>query len=303
MTLLIHPGFHKTATTWLQETVFSNGRYFNSLASHDEVNVLVVGPHETVFDAAGLRTLIAERAAMGSASRANVLSSEIMSGNILLGSRDSVTIANRLADAVPDAKILFTVRSQKAITKSIYVQYLKRGGRLPLAQFLRYSPPPGYAWFDPDTLEFDRLVSVYADHYGAANILVLPQELLRRRKQDYLENLFAFAGISDTPTVAELEQANARGVSPRASGLPLIRFSNRLRQTTFNPAPKPSTEKIGGAIQALGYRWKLGSESAEARMKAAISEVLGNRYRASNARLQQFTPFDLRELGYDMPVS
>ncbi len=302
MTPLIHPGFHKTATTWLQETVFANGRYFNALASHEEVDDLVVRPHDTVYDPAGLKALVAERVEMGSPGSANVLSSEILSGNILLGSRDSVTIASRVASAVPDAKILFTVRSQKAITKSIYVQYLKRGGRLPLDQFLRYAPPPGYTWFDPDTLEFDRLVSIYAGHYGDANILVLPQELLRHKKQEYLERLFAFAGITGTPTIAELEQANARGVSPRASGLALIRFSNRLRQTTFNPAPRPSTERIGGAIQALGYRWKLGSESAEARMKAVINEVLGDRYCASNARLQQFTPFDLRELGYDMPA-
>ncbi len=301
MTVLIHPGFHKTATTWLQEAVFSNQKYFNSLASHDEVDAHVVRPHDLVFDPAGLKALVADRVRMGSANTADVLSSEILSGNILLGSRDSVTIANRLANAVPDAKIVFTVRSQKPITKSIYVQYLKRGGRLPLEQFLGYAPPPGYSWFDPATLEFDRLVATYAELYGKQNILVLPQELLRNRKQEYLQHLFHFAGIAEMPTISELEQASARGVSPRASGLPLIRFANRLRQTTFNPAPKPSTEKIGGAIQALGYRWRVGNVAAEARMKSVIHAVLADRYRASNARLQEYTSVDLRELGYDMP--
>jgi hypothetical protein len=44
MPLLIHPGFHKTGTTWLQQQVFSDTRAFHMLFDHEEIDRLFIPP-------------------------------------------------------------------------------------------------------------------------------------------------------------------------------------------------------------------------------------------------------------------
>lgn len=135
MTLLLHPGFHKTATSWLQQTVFSEERLFRSLLDHQQIDDRLVRPHDLSFDANSAKLEIDRLREEASSSPVDVISSEVLSGNILFGSRDSQAVAERLANTCSDAKVLLTVRAQKSITKSIYLQYIKRGGRLSIDDF------------------------------------------------------------------------------------------------------------------------------------------------------------------------
>ena len=302
MTLLIHPGFHKTATTWLQETVFSDTRFFRSLLTHTQVSELFVAPHDFAFDAGRARDEVASSRPGKVEGITDVISSEIMSGNIITGSRDSMIIADRVASIGQPAKVLFTVRSQQRIAQSIYMQYLKRGGRLSIGDYLSFAPEPGYFWFDPGSLEFDRLVQAYADRFGAENVMVLPQELLSRNQTEYLRLLFAFAGLDEAKATSELKVASARGVSPPASGVPILRLANAFRNTQLNPGPQSVLSWAGEVLQAMGYRWRLGKDSADAKMKQTVKTILKGRYGQSNARLQAFAPVDLAALGYEMPA-
>lgn len=302
MTLLIHPGFHKTATTWLQETVFSDERFFRSLMTHIEVSDLFVAPHDFAFDAERAKAAFEAKRADAKTGITDVISSEILSGNIITGSRDSKVIAQRVAAIGQPAKVLFTVRSQQRIAQSIYMQYLKRGGRLSIGDYLSFAPEPGYFWFDPGSLEFDRLVQAYADNFGAENVMVLPQELLSRDQTAYLRLLFGFAGLDEDKATSELKVASARGVSPPASGVPILRLANAFRNTQLNPGPESLLSWGGEVLQAVGYRWRLGKDSADAKMKQTVKTILKGRYASSNARLQAFAPVDLAALGYEMPA-
>lgn len=301
MTLLIHPGFHKTATTWLQETVFSDTRFFRSLMSHTEISEVFVAPHDFTFDAERARDEVARRCEGAQEGVADVISSEILSGNIITGSRDSMVIADRVAAIGQPAKVLFTVRSQQRIAQSVYMQYLKRGGRLSIGDYLSFAPEPGYFWFDPGSLEFDRLVRAYAERFGADNVMVLPQELLAKDEKAYLRLLFAFAGLDEAKAESEFRVASARGVSPPASGVPILRLANAFRNTQLNPGPESILSRGGEVLQAIGYRWRLGREGADRTMKQTVKSLLAGRYAASNARLQAFAPVDLAALGYEMP--
>lgn len=300
MTLLIHPGFHKTATTWLQNAVFADRRFFDPVLTHDEADRLFVRPHDFALDLAAAKDLLNKRLATRGGS-VQVISSEILSGNILLGSRDCVAIAARLAAVVSNAKVLLTVRAQQPIMRSIYVQYLKRGGRLPLEQYLAFRPDWGYMWFDPVTLEFDRLADVYAGHFGRQNVIVLPQELLKRDRARYLRLLMDFVAIDPTTDPAEFDGRPEVGISPPVASIPVLRFANALRNTTFNPAPEGSLSKLGNLIWSAAHRWSYGEQRAVERSQATIAAAMGHsRYAASNARLQAYCPVDLAELGYDV---
>jgi len=300
MTLLLHPGFHKTATSWLQTTVFAESRLFRSLMSHAQISDLLVAPHDFDFNAEHARTVIAQLRGDGVPGIVDVISSEILSGNIIMGARDSLTLAARLAAACPAAKVLLTVRAQLPIAKSIYLQYIKRGGRLAIEEYLSFKPEPGYFWFDPRTLEFDRLAQTYAAHFGAENVMVLPQELLARDRPRYLRLLCGFVGLEESEPERALGRLSARGISPPASGIPILRIANLMRQSPLNPVSPSQFFALGELLQRLGYRWKLGEARANARIRRAIADALAGRYGASNRRLQQFAPVELAALGYEM---
>ena len=51
--LLIHVGYHKTATTWLQNSVFRDDHGFSKVMSHAEIFEHVVMPNELDFTPAG----------------------------------------------------------------------------------------------------------------------------------------------------------------------------------------------------------------------------------------------------------
>lgn len=300
MTLLLHPGFHKTATSWLQITVFAEQRLFRSLMGHEQISDLLVAPHDYAFDASAAKATIERLREGAQPGIVDVISSEILSGNILMGSRDCLTLSQRLAATCQPAKVLLTVRAQLPIMKSIYLQYIKRGGRLDIAEYLAFKPEPGYFWFDPGTLEFDRLALSYAERFGAENVLVLPQELLARDRARYLRLLCAFVGLEESEAERELGQVSARGISPPVSGIPILRIANALRQSPLNPGSPNRMNAVGNLIQSVGYRWTLGEARADKRIKQAIAARLAGRYGASNRALQHYAPVDLAALGYEM---
>ncbi|EAQ28215.1 hypothetical protein NAP1_11488 [Erythrobacter sp. NAP1] len=300
MTLLLHPGFHKTATSWLQSTVFAEKRLFRSLMTHEEIDDLLVRPHDFWFDAEQASADISALRSDPKPGVVDVISSEILSGNILLGSRDSAQLAKRLAATCDEAKVLLTVRAQKPMARSIYQQYVKRGGRLGIEEFLRFAPEPGYFWFDPATLEFHKVAEAYAAYFGRENVMVLPQELLVSNRPQYLRLMFDFVGLEESVAEHELAKAPASSISPPLSGAPLLRIANSIGQSPFNPRSRSRIAPLGKLIERVGYRWTLGEAKAKQRADAALDAELSNRFGKSNAILQRFCPVDLKKLRYEM---
>jgi hypothetical protein len=298
--ILIHPGFHKTGTTFLQDCVFSDSRFFNFLFSHEEIQKLFAGPHDFYFDQNQAESMLERARAKNTGDVVDVISSEILSGTIFDGSRDCVRLADRLARTCGEAKILLTVRAQPAIMKSIYLQYLKRGGRKSLDRFLHFRREPGYHWFSPKVLEFHSLAEHYAEKFGSENVLVLPQELLRRDRVSFLRLLFDFAGVKSNIDTTDLHYPESRGWSPPASGGPVLRVANLFRETPLNPEGVRGLNFLSDPLVALAYRWKFGEKAANARLEAVITKELGGCFGESNRRLQRFVPCDLSTLGYEM---
>lgn len=300
MTLLLHPGFHKTATSWLQATVFSEKRLFRSLMDHHEIDDLLVRPHDLDFDPDVVAERIGKLRENPEPGIVDVISSEILSGNIIMGSRDSRSLVGRLAATAGPAKVLLTVRAQKPIMKSIYLQYIKRGGRLSIEEFLTFKAEPGYFWFDPSSLEFDKLARAYADHFGPENLMVLPQELLQRDRPRYLRLLMSFVGLEESEAEHDLAKLSAKGISPPVSGIPLLRLANSIGQSPFNPRSKSRLAPLGSLIERAGYRWTAGETRADSKMKQAIDAKLMHQYGPSNTRLAEYCPVELASLGYQV---
>ena len=301
MSLLIHPGFHKTGTTLLQATIFSDERYFNNIFSHEEVSKYIVEPHDFIFDKSLVKDEIKKRRELKSNSKPDIISSEILSGTRMTGQRESRSIADRLSECTGPAKILFTIRNQKQTLIASYLQFVKRGGRKTFKQFISYKPEPGFFFFDLSQLSYHYLVEYYAKVYGEANILVLPQEGLKENPVEFFDQLIGFATDGRISPGIDFSGGRRIGKSPPVSGLPFLKVASHFRRSPIDNDPLFLSKPIEKVLMGLGYRWTIGDIKAKRTLEAQARAVTGRRYALSNTIIQRFCPFDLSGLGYDMP--
>lgn len=233
--LLIHVGYHKTATTWLQRVLFTPDHGYRQLLSHAEVFKTIVRPHGLTFDASPARALVAERLAADTACDTDVISSEILSGNPFLGARESDQFAKRLHVLAPDALILITIREQFAMMTSLYMQYLSRGGTMAPDAFFAEAPDIGYVAFAPEHLEFHRLVGLYRELFGPARVLVITKEALDADDRATVDRIGSFCG-NRTPTCLNGAAERVGASYPEYSSA-ILRRINHFRSGPLNSAP------------------------------------------------------------------
>lgn len=242
---LIHIGFHKTGTTWLQLRFFTPHYGFFPLATHQQISNTLVAPHDLAFDASRAQAWFAHRSAACPPDKVSVLSSEILVGNPFFGGRDSASLARRLKQVFPQARILITIRAQDKILLSTYAQYISRGGTMTPTQFFSGATDPGYSGFEARHFEYDRLVGLYQSLFGPDNILVAPQESLIAAMQTCCHTIAQFADNRSFGQLQERDMGKA-GISYPEHALPLQRRTNHLRVSTLNPNPILSLSKRGG---------------------------------------------------------
>jgi hypothetical protein len=312
--MLIHIGFHKTASTALQEHVFGDpATGFVRWAEDRKLAhpyLVCHSPLAPIPDQAR-DELLGLDAAAKAGGKCLVVSHERLSGYYATGGFDSAAIARRMAEAFPEARILIVVREQRAMLESFYSQYVSDGGVLPFAKFMRPMPQtrlraPG---FDPDFLLYDRLVQLYRGLFGADRVLVLPFELLKARPGEYVRRIGDHCGltIGEDRFAAGLPRTNER----RSIILQeLVRQLNRVQRSQLNPgglverlpvhrAANEISRRLSGTVHALtpGFVNRAILEGRRRR----ITQLAGSRYAASNSALERITGLALTEWGYDLP--
>lgn len=288
--LLIHPGLHKTATSWFQGVPFADESVFNSLLNHQEVDELITRPHRWEWTPDRARARLAAYRSEDSGALVDVISSEILTGNPFFGSRDVPEIAERLRQVVPDAKILLTVREQSQWLRSLYQQYVKRGGRLTFERFIEGETEPQYYGFNPISLNFHLFARTFGEQFGESNILVLPQELLGADIAGFFAELSSFLEV---PEIAPKDAWRQRvGLSPPSGSEWLIRLSTSLRDVPLNRKSRTPMAWLGRLMERTAYR--LPSLLRSSAPIPALPENIGS----INEKLQHYCPVNLRSFGY-----
>lgn len=289
--LLIHPGYHKTGTTWFQRRLFVPEFGYRQIMDHREVFDFLVRPHGLTFDPRSVRQLIQSRRSSADSGLVDVISSEVLSGNPFYGARESDMYARRLAEVAPDgSRIVLTIREQMRMLTAIYMQYVFRGGTARPKTFFSNDPVIGYFAFAPEHFEYHRLVQLYRDLFGEDNVLVTNQETLARYPQRLAQDLAAFAGVAAYWDPKQLVTA-PEAPSPPEGVAPLLRRINYFRSGAANSGPLIN---LGGA-SALAYRavGALGrSPNGRSLFKDArpvsqeVVRKFGGRYAPSNRELK-----------------
>ena len=291
--LLLHIGYHKTATTWAQRRLFTHEHGFRQIAFHEDAFEYVVKPHGLRFSPQPMQDIIARGMADLATGEVPVISSEILSGHPFQGGHQSDVYAARLKEIAPDARILISIRAQLKILPSVYAQYVLRGGTMPYDQFFEGRAELGYFAFTPEHFEYDKLVSHYQNLFGADRVYVLTQESLKLDMDAAVAALAKFAGADRFAGLTPAAKAPT-GVSYPEYALPTLRRINHVQTSTLQPCPVFSVgttprglyKLAGFALKKPPFSTLLGSRNP---VSAYVARHYSGTFNASNVRLAQIS--------------
>jgi len=309
--LLIHIGYPKTASSWLQADIFSNQSTGFCVPWENQdglchaatdffVNCDIFSPTAAQeFFQPGLETAKQQQLTP-------VLSNEFLSGCAFFTHYNyhqslPQEIAERLKSVFPNAKILIMIREQKSMLISAYRQMLIMGNSLTIEEFINTGdkditkhPTVG----NLENLKFDQLVQKYQEVFGRENLLVLPLEMLTKDKKVFFHQLYTFA---ETPE-QEIKNEESKNVGLKGGRLELLRKMNlylfygknnpNLRQTLFKV-----NYKMSGIIEP--FIPKNINESIERKLKTFVKDTVGDYYQQSNQKTSKLIGIDLSKLGYN----
>jgi hypothetical protein len=305
--LLIHIGFHKAGSTWLQQELLNNPEFgfSNSTGELRQQIIMRIGvPDPLSYDASTVASHYAPLIETANkAGRTLTLSHEQLSGHPSSGGRDRRLIADRLRETFPDARILIVFREQRALIQSMYSQHITAGGVESLRHFLSVPEPwcgrrPSFAF---EHYEFDKLIRYYRDLFGPDRVLALPLELLGADPAQFASRISTFCGHQKIE-ITSGERMNVRRpqlMQLIQRPLNMLFFHNDLSPGAlihikrFN---KRYRKYLLPLFQILSP--KFVDKRILARQKRTIDQIVGDRYAESNRRTQEQTGLPLREFGY-----
>lgn len=305
MTPLLHIGFHKTATTFLQQSVFAKSELgYCPIMTAAQATEYFILCHERRFDPNAIRAEIAPILGGDAQGLVPVVSHEALSGNFAAGLVMVRDTPRRLRAVFPDARVIIGVREQRSLIRSLYGQYIMDGGIHSIEEFLGAAVPrPGFRPpCDLERFEFDLTVSTYQEVFGPSNVLVLPFELLLRDRRAYLERIREFSGASPVHSQAMPGPERNVGIGSWAYGLRrrLNRIVDRPPSTRGDRASLPLAYKLSdSALRRVDASLPASlRRMGDRRLRERVALRIGDSYAESNRRLAALTGLPLAELGY-----
>lgn len=305
MTVLLHIGFHKTATTWLQKSLFPRTDLGFSEPwgprGGDGIDYFLARDADDFSETQARAFYAPEIAACKDNGAVPVISNEALSGQPNRARYYLPEMASRLVAVFPEARVLVGIREQTQLALSLYKQYLRIGGVHGLDRYL--GTVKARAGFGPvfrlRHLDFFRAYSIYAELFGAHRVLIAPLEALRHDPRVFASRILTFSGLAELPTHIRVDP-QPRNVALGAAALATRRFASRLqlddplglRRSRSRALLDSSSRVIDRLIpQTVDRR-------VEARWMRTITRFIGDYFAESNGMLAQATGLDLSELGY-----
>ena len=301
---LVHTGLIKAASTFLQARVFADPR-FGFAPPVAEARLFLAdrllladgwdwdeSEHRTAFAALneGVRDAVP------------VWSEERLLGDPVANQYQGPEAAERLARAMPDARVLIVLREQRDFTLSVYKEALHDGQTLSLLDLIGTGDEP--QGFRPrlreDFLRYERALARYRALFGADAVLALPIEMLRADPDAFLARLQAFAGVA--PGVSRTMPGGREHVGGGAASLGTVRRLNHLRRPSPRGHPVRLSDKaVRRAGRALTRALPRGLHEAQARrLRARIDARYRGRFAEGNAALAAMTGLGLARYGYEV---
>ncbi|OAV46191.1 sulfotransferase domain-containing protein [Lewinella sp. 4G2] len=313
---LIHIGYHKTGSSWLQQQLFIRGRApFAPLSKNPRGSStlawnFILNDEGYVLSPYDDNTEEITRH-YGEIERSNpvlypveLLSWERLSGGPNSGGEDTRSIARRLHRAFPNAQVLIVIRRQQDWILSNYFEYLTAGGTHSLTKYLRFTDDGERSGFNPERLKYHLLVTDYQERFGAEKVLVLTYEDFRDNKEGFLNDLSSFIGFPIAKDQLDLTaKINAKANHYTAYHFRWLNWLNHSSSlNSYSPLSNRLTRRLGK--WTIGCISKLIPDSLNKRLLEALRNKVEiyceGRYGHSNQVLEKLIDRDLKKLGYDV---
>jgi hypothetical protein len=298
--LLIHVGYPKTATTWLQTRVFPLDveSWFRLIGTRQSILTTFVTVNGFRFDRSIARATFEDDLTDSvSRGRVPVVSHERLAGMAPSGGYDAHSIADRLARTFPRARVLIVIREQERMLLSTWQQYVREGGACSLRRYLEPPRDDSIPLFRYEQFEYDALINYYHQLFTPERVCVLPLEQLAASPRTFLRTLTEFAGVGAIPDV------DYSTVYAGLSGLSLAilrRLNYVIGRNDVNPtAPLRGHRRVGNLLTRLDRAIPESITGLPTRRAVSrVRQMVGDRYRQSNIATSELTDLDLATLGY-----
>lgn len=313
--VLIHIGYQKTGSTWLQNQLFvKNNSVFEPL-NEKKAGSSNLGKHffrgkdDQVLSPFDLNQEVIQKTLKEyinkhpvPARKIPVLSNERLAGNAHAGGFDAVQIASRLKTTFPNGKILITIREQKHFILSIYYQYLGRGGTMSLKRYLNCQYDGKRPYFSPHHINYLLLVKHYTQLFGKENVKVIPYELFEVAPEKFINSIGKFVGRS-LEVDLKLFEERINKTSNHYSKYHFRNFNRFLFSNSLNDFSlwggkyfrKPASIALDTFSAITPSQW---DRAKNVSLTKQISDWVGDRYKKNNEELSQIIETDLSLFGY-----
>ena len=319
---LIHIGYLKTGSTWLQKHLFDcpERGFFRLACKEVSTNHVGVLPstrfaRNFVYEPGGSFYSFNEfsperiRGWLGEcivpSAGVPVLSEERLAGHPETGGFDSQDVCDRLSQVFTSPKIFIVIREQKSLIASCYYDLLLKGGAISLREYIdsscKRSPRFRKRYF-----MFHYLISMYQSVFGKENVLVLPYEMFRDEPDRFFSKLGNFSGAAIPGVLPVDDKVNARVNVFLESRL---RYLNLFTMEGSPYGTHPFYmgrffHKLGYSIRKRFARFVSGAAEKKERElnKKIIEDAVGGLYQESNLKTSELIGIDLGQYGYPMPL-
>jgi len=302
--ILLHPGYPKTASTWLQKELFLDRHGFEQLNRDNGQRLgsyFVVPPHE--YNAPVVHRKVKEKEAQAAENGAvPVVTCEGLAGGFrrFQNGLDAFVIARRLADAFTEAKVLIGIREQVGMIMSLYNQYLRHFGIKPLARYILEYQGKSAEFQSPEDFCYDRLIRCYQDLFGRRNVMVYTLEEFRDHPDAFLEQFKAFiGGRFDCSAINTAAMYNTKSGEYLAYGATRwLGFPRKFISVRHLERHGEQVKKFRRFVAVL-YPEVFERLYIEKQRKI-VRRCTAGIYAESNAVTAELTGLDLRKYGYEL---
>jgi hypothetical protein len=312
--VLVHIGYHKTASTWLQKHVFhDDSEIFVPITTVDGDNLakkFIFGENGYLlppFDSNGhvieqsLRDFVSRKREC-SQNKVFVMSSERLSGNPHASGFDSKKISEMIKEVFPAAKILIIIREQKSFILSIYFQYLSIGGRLSLTRYCSALDDGRRPYFSPHHINYLSLIKHYNALFGDDNVLVLPYEMFAKEPLRFVDRISAFLNRKIEVSAGSFSRPENKKSHQFVMYYLRQLLSLRIKSSVndyFGFSGRVSSVFYRSVLHGVGFFVPSYFEKLLKRqLSDYISDWVGSRFKEDIRQLSKVIQIDLADYGY-----
>ena len=308
---LVHIGFYKSASTWLQKRYFTETYGFERVMDSLQLQLDVLAPQGENYQAEVIRTELADAfAQVQQRGLCPVISSEGLSGDLVRGGHTQADLAKRMGEVLGDSpRILLVVREQRQLLRSAYKTLVYFGESRPVEKLLQPLAGDEAPRFHPQFLCFDRLVKMYQELFSPEAVLVLPYELFCQQPLDFLTRIRQHAGLpkasdsllSDLPLSQRLNANEPLGFIE--SQRLLNKLAGHARNDYQGLRQYNNFERV---IRRIAWHKKNSrplpiDDWLEKRFATKVTALTEGMFSASNQRLGELCGLELGAYGYQLP--